>query len=167
MRKLALSLVAAVGFATPALADEDDAFVTFRVLKPEVALQMAQAAMAACRDEGYQIGVTVVDRFGIPQVFLRDRFAGIHVYETSQRKAWTAVSFRTGTSELAESTKAGSASSAIRNLTNALPLGGGLVVYEGNGAIVAGIGVSGAPEPALDDICAQAGIASIEDLISF
>lgn len=167
MRKLALTIAAFAGLSMPALADEDGAFVTFRVLKPEVALQMAQAAMAACRNEGYQIGVTVVDRFGIPQVFLRDRFAGIHVYETSQRKAWTAVSFRTGTSELAESTKAGSASSAIRNLTNALPLGGGLVVYEGDGAIVAGIGVSGAPEPALDDICAQAGITSVEDQISF
>jgi uncharacterized protein GlcG (DUF336 family) len=167
MRKLALSLVAFAGLSGPALADEDGAFVTFRVLKPEVALQMAQAAMTACRNEGYQIGVTVVDRFGIPQVFLRDRYAGTHVYETSQRKAWTAVSFRTGTSELAESTKAGSASSGIRNLTNALPLGGGLVVYEGEGSIVAGIGISGAPEPRLDDICAQAGISSVEDQISF
>jgi uncharacterized protein GlcG (DUF336 family) len=177
MRNLALSAIAATGLAATALAatalaatalaDEDGAFVTFHVLKPEVALQMAQAAMTACRDEGYQIGVTVVDRFGIPQVFLRDRFAGPHVYETSRRKAWTAVSFRTDTSDLAESTKAGTASAAIRNLTNALPLGGGLVVYEGEGGIVAGIGVSGAPEPRLDDICAQAGIDATEDQIAF
>lgn len=153
--------------ASPALADEDNAFVEFQVLKPEVALQMAEAALKNCRDSGYQVGVTVVDRFGQPQIFLRDRFAGAHVYETSRRKAWTAVSFRTGTTELAKVTEPGQSSSAIRHLTEALPLGGGLVVSEGGGSIVAGIGVSGAPAPELDDVCAEAGIAAIADQISF
>jgi len=161
-----LSLIAVMA-ATPLAADEDDAFVEFQVLKPEVALEMAQAAMENCRDAGYQVGVTVVDRFGIPQVFLRDRFAGVHVYETSRRKAWTAVSFRTATSDLAAETAAGKTSSGIRHLSEALPLGGGLVVYEGGGSIVAGIGVSGAPGPDLDDVCAEAGIAAVEDQIAF
>lgn len=160
-------LVTAVLAASPALADEDNAFVEFQVLKPEVALQMAEAALKNCRDAGYQVGVTVVDRFGQPQVFLRDRFAGAHVYETSRRKAWTAVSFRTGTSELAIITAPGESSSAIRHLSEALPLGGGLIVTEGGGSIVAGIGVSGAPSPELDDECAEAGIAAVEDQISF
>lgn len=167
MRRLTFAAMAVLGLAGPGLADEDGAFVTFQVLKPELALQMATAALEACRGAGYQIGVTVVDRFGIPQVFLRDRFAGAHVYETSQRKAWTAVSFRTGTTDLAASTIAGSVSSGIRNLNQALPLGGGLVVYQGDGSMVAGIGVSGAPAPGLDDICAQAGIDAIEDEIAF
>jgi uncharacterized protein GlcG (DUF336 family) len=167
MKKLAHSLAIICGLSTPALAQDDNAFVTFQVLKPEVAQQMAEAALLSCREAGYQIGVTVVDRFGIPQVFLRDRFAGSHVYETSRRKAWTAVSFRTGTSELAEATAAGTNSSGIRHLSEALPLGGGLVVFEGGGSIVAGIGVSGAPDPTLDDECAEAGIAAIEDQIAF
>lgn len=167
MKRLALGVIAACGLAAPALAQDDGAFVTFQVLKPEVAQQMAQAALLHCRKAGYQVGVSVVDRFGLPQVFLRDRFAGAHVYETSQRKAWTAVSFRTGTSELAEATAPGTASSGIRHLSQALPLGGGLVVTEGGGSIVAGIGVSGAPDPRLDDECAAAGIAAIEDQISF
>ncbi len=154
-------------FASPTLAQDDSAFVEFQVLKPEVAQQMAEAALIACRDAGYQVGVTVVDRFGIPQVFIRDRFAGSHVYETSRRKAWTAVSFRTNTSELAVDTQPGKVSSGIRHLSEALPLGGGLVVYEGSGSIVAGIGVSGAPGPDLDDTCAEAGIAAIEDQIAF
>ena len=160
-------IVTAALAGSPVLADEDNAFVEFQVLKPEVALQMAEAALQNCREAGYQVGVTVVDRFGQPQVFLRDRFAGAHVYETSRRKAWTAVSFRTGTTELAKTTEAGQSSSAIRHLTEALPLGGGLVVYEGGGSIVAGIGVSGAPGPELDDVCAEAGIAAVEDQISF
>ena len=167
MKKLALGLVMTCGLAAPVMAQDDTPFVTFQVLKPELAQQMAEAAMLSCRDAGYQVGVTVVDRFGIPQVFMRDRFAGVHVYETSRRKAWTAISFRTATSDLAKATMAGKASSGIRLLSEALPLGGGLVVYEGGGSIVAGIGVSGAPDPALDDECAAAGIAAIEDAIAF
>ena len=153
--------------ATSAPAQDDGAFVTFQVLKPELAMQLAQAALQHCRAAGYQVGVTVSDRFGVPQVFLRDRFAGAHVYETSRRKAWTAVSFRTNTTDLAAATTEGSSSSGIRHLTEALPLGGGVVVMEGGGSIVAGIGVSGAPEPEIDHECAEAGIAAIEDEIAF
>ncbi len=164
----ACALVLAAGLAGAASAQQEDTpYVTFQVLKPELALKMAQAAMSACRESGYQVGVTVVDRFGLPQVFLRDRFAGVHVYETSRRKAWTAVSFRTNTSELAKSTAAGQPASAIRNLSEALPLGGGLIVRNGDGALVAGIGVSGAPAGSLDEDCAGAGISAIEDEIAF
>ncbi len=152
--------------AAPALAQDDSAFVEFRVMKPEVAMEMATAAMEFCRDQGYQVGVTVVDRFGIPQVFVRDRFAGLHVYETAYRKAWTAVSFRTNTTELNDVTAPGNTSQGIRQLSMALPLGGGLIV-EGAGAIVGGIGVSGAPSPELDDDCAQAGIDAVADQIAF
>lgn len=166
--KRTLAALALALLAPPAIAQDDDgAFVEFKVLKPEIAQRMAEAAMTACRDMGYQIGVTVVDRAGLPQVFLRDRFAGLHVYETSRRKAWTAVSFRAPTHELAEATAAGEISSGIRHLSEALPLGGGLVIYEGAGSIVGGIGVSGAPDPMLDVDCAQAGIDAVADEIAF
>jgi uncharacterized protein GlcG (DUF336 family) len=167
MRHLAIAAAAAL-IALPAAAqDEDDAFVTFQVLKPEIALQMATAAMEACRAEGYQVGVTVVDRFGIPQVFVRDRFAGLHVYEVSRRKAWTAVSFRTNTTDLDRATNPGEISQGIRAVAEALPLGGGLMVETGAGDLVGGIGVSGAPGPELDDVCAQAGIDAVADQIAF
>ena len=148
-------------------AGQDDAFVEFRSLKPEVALQMAQAAMESCQDQGFQVGVTVVDKSGIPQVFLRHRYAGTHVYETSYRKAWTTVSFRTNTTDLAGTTQAGMPASGIRELSLALPLGGGMMVQDGDGALVAGIGVSGAPGGDADDLCAQAGIDAIADDIAF
>lgn len=154
-----------VMFATAASAE--DAYVDFQTLKPKLALKMAHEAMNACEERGYQVGVTVVDRSGQPQAYLKNRYAGLHVYDTSRRKAWTAVSFRTSTSDLAEQTKAGSVASGIRILDEALPLGGGLVVYSGEGRIVAGIGVSGAPGPQLDEICAQAGIDAISDDIAF
>lgn len=167
MCKFIHAATAALFLSLPANAQDDSPFVTFQVLKPEVALEMAQAALLFCREQGYQVGVMVVDRFGLPQVYLRDRFAGPHVYETAQRKAWTAVSFKGSTTDLDLNTKPDDIRSGIRLLSQALPLGGGLPVESGEGSIVAGIGVSGAPSPEFDDDCALAGIAAIEDEIAF
>lgn len=147
-------------------AQDDDAFVQFQVLKPEVAMRLAEATLEACREAGFQVGVSVVDRFGLPQVYLRDRFAGPHVHETATRKAWTAVSFRTDTLTLDLLTRPGEIPAGIRLISQALPLGGGVPV-EAAGSIVAGVGVSGAPSPEADDTCARAGIAAIEDDIAF
>lgn len=161
------ALLAFMGAGAALAQDEDGGLVTFKSLKPEIALKLAQTALEQCRGEGYQVGVSVVDRFGQMQVFLRDRYAGPHVQDTSYRKAWTAVSFRTATSALHEDTAPGRESFGIRFIQTALPLGGGLMVVEGDGSIVGGIGVSGAPGPALDEACAQAGLDAIEFDIAF
>ncbi|MDA9990560.1 heme-binding protein [Paracoccaceae bacterium] len=146
---------------------EESAFVEFRALKPEVYLTMAQAALTHCRDAGFQVGVMVTDRFGIPQIFLRDRYAGVHVFEMTERKAWTAVTFRTSTTELADLTQPGTTLSGLRDLSKSVLLGGGLPVMDGDGSLVAGIGISGAPSPEEDEACAIAGIEAIEDKIAF
>ena len=143
-------------------AAEDDAFVEFKVLKPEIAIKAAISAMNFCQDEGYQVGVSVVDRFGLTQAYIKSRYAGLHVQETATRKAWTSVSFRTPTLSLDESTQPGKEAFGIRFISTPLPLGGGVPI-EAEGSIVAGIGVSGAPGTDIDDECARAGIAEIED----
>ena len=48
-----------------------------------------------------------------------------------------------------------------------MPVGGGLPVLDGDGSLVAGIGVSGAPGDTLDEDCAAAGISAVEDEIAF
>ena len=100
--------------ATPARAQ--DALVTYKSLSPEVALDLARAALAYCRERGFQVAVAVVDRFGVTQVLLRDRFAGAHTVPTATGKAWTAVSFRTNTGELAAMTQPGMPQAGIRAL---------------------------------------------------
>lgn len=165
MRILKAAIAAAV-LATPVLAEDDEGLVTFKSLKPELAIDLATAAMEHCREEGYQVGVSVVDRSGSLQVFVRDRFAGGHTVETATRKAWTAVSFRTNTSELDTATQPGTDAFGIRFISKALPLGGGIMIESG-GSMVGAVGVSGAPGPHLDDECAEAGIAAIEDQLGF
>jgi uncharacterized protein GlcG (DUF336 family) len=133
-----------------------------RVLTPEIALKAAQAALAKCRAGGYQAAVAVVDRMGVVQVLLRDRFAGPHTVDMASAKAYTAVSFRTSTSELAEATQPGRPQSGIRNRPGVAAVGGGLMI-EAGGSLLAGIGVSGAPGGREDDACAAAGIAAIRE----
>ncbi len=163
----ALVLIAGL-VSAPALspARADETFVTHKVLTPEVALELAEATLKSCRKAGYQVTVAVVDRFGILQVVLRDRFAGAHTPETARRKAWTAVSFRTDTGTLEELSAAGKPISAVRFVTGALMVGGGVPV-EAAGSIVAGIGVSGAPGGEADAVCARDGIESIFDKLGF
>jgi hypothetical protein len=53
-----------------------DATFQTKSLTPETALVAAKAAMESCRSKGYQVAVAIVDRGGLTQVLLRDRFAG-------------------------------------------------------------------------------------------
>lgn len=156
------TLAASLVFASAAVAQGAAGTHTIRVLTPEAALKATSAALAECRRQGYQVAVAVVDRSGLAQVMIRDRFAGAHTPETATNKAWTAVSFRTPTTELARTTQAGQPSSGIRQLPRFVGVGGGMPI-EAGGAIVGGIGVSGAPSGDADDICAKAGIAAIKD----
>ena len=158
--------VAAMACALSLNAVAQDATYTVKILTPEAALTAAKAALAKCRADGFQVAVTVVDRAGVSQVMLRDRFAGAHTPDTATGKAWTAVSFRTNTTDLIKPTAAGQASAGIRGLPRVVIIGGGMLI-EAAGSIVGGIGVSGAPTGDADDACAKAGIKAIADSLEF
>ena len=151
-------------FSNPVRAQ--DSLVTYKSLSPELALTLARAVLADCQKRGYQVAVAVVDRFGVTQVMLRDRFAGAHTVATASGKAWTAVSFRTHTTELAGMSQPGMMQAGICNLPGAVIIGGGRIV-ESSGSLVGGVGVSGAPGGDADDACAKAGIDSIHDKLDF
>jgi uncharacterized protein GlcG (DUF336 family) len=163
-RLLVFALSMLMAAALPARAQ--DALVTFKFLSPDLALELAQATLADCRKRGFQVAVAVADRFGVPQVMLRDRFAGPHTPATAFGKAWTAVSFRTNTTDLVGVTQPGSPQAGLRDLPGAVILGGGVMV-EAGGALVGGVGVSGAPGGDADDACAKAGIAAVRDKLDF
>jgi uncharacterized protein GlcG (DUF336 family) len=147
-------------------ATAQEAVVTYKSQSPELALDLARAALADCRKRGFQVTVAVVDRFGVTQVLLRDRFAGPHTVPTATGKAWTAVSFRTSTAELNAMSQPGSMQAGIRNLPGAVIIGGGLTV-EAGGSLLGAIGVSGAPGGDADEACAKAGIDAVRDRLDF
>jgi uncharacterized protein GlcG (DUF336 family) len=163
-RAAMLALLALSAVAAPA--QQAAATFTSKSLTPETALAAARAALDSCRRAGYQVGVAVVDRAGLPQVFLRDRYAGAHTVQVAVDKAWTAASFRIPTTALAAETQAGKPMSGIRGQPRVVAAGGGLVI-EAAGSVVGAIAVSGAPGGDADDACAKAGIAAIADALEF
>jgi len=163
--KISLKL-ASVLLCAPFGVQAQEATFTSQSLTPETALAAAQAALAQCRKNGYQVAVAVVDKAGLPQVLLRDRYAGAHTVDVAVNKAWTAVSFKTPTLTLAEETQPGKPMSGLRNHPRFLGAGGGRMI-EGAGSLLGGIGVSGAPGGDADDACAQAGIRAIAESLEF
>ncbi|WP_332823888.1 GlcG/HbpS family heme-binding protein [Ramlibacter sp.] len=145
---------------------QQQATFTVRSITPEAALKAAQAALQSCAKTGYQVAVAVNDRAGHPLVMLRDRLAGPHTPETAMNKAYTAVTFRIDTLAFMRVTQSGEAASGIRHLPRVVAIGGGVPI-ESAGALVGGIGVSGAPGGEADDVCARAGIAAIKDDLEF
>lgn len=102
-----------------------DSLVTIKSMSPEIALDLARTALADCRQRGYQVAVAVVDRFDVIQVMLRDRFADPHTPATAIGKAWTAVSFRTNTTDLVAASQPRTSQAGVRNLPGATVIGGG------------------------------------------
>ena len=159
------ALVLSLGLCSWPLAAQQATYAV-KLLTPETALTAAQAALAHCRKAGHQVAVAVVDRSGVLQVLLRDRFAGAHTVEVATQKAWTAASFRIPTATLAAQTQPGQTMSGLRAAPGVLAIGGGQVI-EAGGSSFGGIGVSGAPGGEADDACALAGIQAIAEAIEF
>jgi uncharacterized protein GlcG (DUF336 family) len=131
------------------------------VLPLSMASKAVQAAMEACKKDGYRVSVSIVDRAGILRTMARADGAGSHTVDSSRKKAYTASSLRRPTSELADLLSKVPQLAALRDMNDdILMLGGGLPIEIG-GEVVGGIGVGGAPGAHLDDACSQAGLDAI------
>lgn len=168
MRDLPLHAMAALfaGLLSATAAQAQSGTYSVKLLTPETAAKAVRAALEDCRKRGYQVTVAVVDRSGVAQALMRDRFAGPHTVQTAINKGYTAISFRSDTLEFAKQTQAGTPSSGIRAMPNVVAVGGGVNIASG-GATVGAIGVSGAPTGEADDACARAGIAAITEELEF
>ena len=126
-----------------------------------MAQTIANGAISECREMGYKVSVTVLDRGGLPIVMLHGDGAGLHTNEGSDRKAYTARTFSQPSAAFAKRVlddPAGSAGSL--QYTRVLALPGGLPIKVGN-EVVGAVGVSGSPGK--DDVCSQAGIDKVAD----
>lgn len=158
--KIIRSLLAGAAIMSAGVAPAQDAPVTVDIkrLSLEVAYRIAQATIEACRAEGVNVAVTVVDRGGHPQVVLRDTLAMDLTLEISRQKAYTAMSFNAPLSEMEDRFTKPFQVGKVQGIVFSA---GGLPIHSA-GAIVGGVGVSGAPSGILDEQCAAAGLEAVE-----
>jgi uncharacterized protein GlcG (DUF336 family) len=137
----------------------EPATIAVKRLSLDSALKIAQGTVQACRAKGVQVGVTVVDRDGTPQVMLRDTIAPPITETISKMKAVTAVNFSVPTSAMGER-----ANTPIGRVPGLVMAAGGIPIQVG-GAMIGGVGVSGAPDGRVDEECAVIGAKPvIEDI---
>jgi uncharacterized protein GlcG (DUF336 family) len=166
MKPIVIVAGAMLAGSLPALAVAQEAPTTVPIprLSMDVAVKLSKAAIDACRKQGVNVAVTVVDRGGHPQVVLRDTLAMDLTLTISRQKAYTAMSFNAPTSQL-EGRFPGAYS--VPKIEGVIIAAGGLPLT-GGGAIIGGVGVSGAPSGVTDEKCAQAGVDAVKfELESF
>ena len=135
-----------------------------RNMSLELANQLAASGVAACLDKGYAVTVTVVDRAGSVRAVQRADNAGPHTLEASRLKAFTSASAKSGTLAMMVNAQRNPASANLVNIPGYLLLGGGLPVQAGN-EVIGAVGVAGAPGGHLDEQCAAAAIAKVQELL--
>ena len=138
--------------------------VTDKSIGMELARDITNEAVTACRKAGYHISAVVVDRFGLMRAALRDDLASRFTLEIAQRKAnMTVMAW----------TDSGAFKNARTDIQQELNHIEGLIVMEGGIKIVAGgynigaVGVSGAPGGEKDAACARAALDKLADRIEF
>ena len=134
--------------------------LTERNISLQLALSIAQAAMNACKSDGYDVTVAVVDRAGDLKVLLRADTANPHNADLARRKAYTSRTFKVPSMEVAKRTNGPTDLSGQRFLVDVIPLGGGVPINIGNETIGA-LGISGSPNQEGDEKCANAALASV------
>ena len=147
----------AVALAAPASAQ----LLDHKDLSLATALTIATTAADTCKAQGNRITVTVVGRDGQPIVMLRGDDASPHTVENSQRKAYTARTFRIPSGVFAQRVKDNPTTGAV-HLGGIVATQGALPIKVGDD-VVGAVGVSGSPGGDKDEVCAKAGIDKVAD----
>jgi uncharacterized protein GlcG (DUF336 family) len=130
----------------------------------DLARDIANETIMACRKDGYHVSAVVVDRYGLLRAALRDDLASRFTLEIAERKANLSVM---------SWTDSGPFKNAREDIRPELNHIDGLIVMEGGIKIVASgynigaVGVSGAPGGEKDAACAKKGLAKLQERIEF
>jgi len=151
------------------------AIVVERSLSVGAALELASAALDACRKHGSRVTITVLDHAGRTKVVLRDDGSNPHSVEHSLRKAYTALTYKMPSGDYGKRAgKSFPGSHGPLHLANITTSAGGLPIRAGE-TVVGAVGISGTPGSggagsggggAADEACAQAGIDKIATSLS-
>ena len=138
--------------------------IAVKQISMELARDIAQKAIEACRKEGYQVSAVVVDRSGSPQAILRDTLAPKFTIEIAEKKANAVVLSGVASSVFRKNR------SDIRmemdHVTGIAMMDGGLPINAG-GYFLGAIGVSGAPGGDKDEACAAKALEALTERLEF
>ena len=146
-----------VALALPASAQ----LLNHKDLSLATALTIATTAAETCKGQGYRVSATVVGRNGEIIVQLRGDDAGPHTIENSQKKAYTARTFRISTGEFVQRVKDNPTTGAV-HLTGIVAAQGALPIKIGD-EVIGAAGISGAPGGDKDEACVKAGLDKVAD----
>lgn len=166
LRTLPATLLAmALCLPLPAQAAQGQSdLVSVQRMSMELARDIAQGALKACRDQGYQVSAVVVDRSGDTQALLRDVYAPRMTMEIAKEKAGAVI--LSGTASAALDENRSDIAADLNHLDEVLTMAGGLPI-EAQGSLVGAVAVSGAPGGDIDAECAQAGLDQVADRLQF
>ena len=163
IHSILLAVLTVLSTFTPTMALSAD-IVDAKSIGMDLARDLANETIIACREDGYHVSAVVVDRHGLLRAALRDDLAARFTLEIAERKANMTVMAWTDSGQFRE------ARSDIRPELNHI---NGLIVMDGGVKIIAGgynlgaIGVSGAPGGDKDAACANKGIERLGERIEF
>ena len=135
---------------------------TERNMSLELATKIAAQTVASCTAGGYNVTATVVDRAGTVRAVQRADNAGPHTVEASRLKAFTSASAKNTTLAIMEGAQKNPAAANLVNIPGYLLLGGGVPVKVGS-EVIGAVGVAGAPGGHLDEQCAVAASATVQE----
>jgi uncharacterized protein GlcG (DUF336 family) len=131
------------------------------------AMKAATKAIETCKSNGYPVSAVVVDTSGVIKLEAKGDHSTIGTMTSAFRKAYTVVTFGPifkfgASSEFAALAAKNPAGPALGTLPDVALLPGAVAIKHGD-EIVAALGVGGSPGGDKDEVCAQAGVASIKD----
>ncbi|HEY3919544.1 MAG TPA: heme-binding protein [Stellaceae bacterium] len=155
-----LSLVGGTAFAANSLPTE-----THHIVPTSLAVEAAQAAIASCKAQGWNVSVTVADRSGNARLVLMGDGANLLTKEVTRRKAYTAALLGIPTGDFAKRIATPGAFNPMVYDPQMAAGPGGLPIKAGTETI-GGIAAAGAPGGDKDEACAAAGLAKISDRLN-
>jgi len=138
---------------------------THKVLTAALAVEAAQAAIAACKAQGYNVTVTIADRAGTPTLVLVGDGAGAVTREVTRRKAYTAALWKMSTGDFSKRFPTPTGFNPTVYDPQLASGQGGVPIKVGNDTIGA-IAAAGAPGGDKDEACAVAGLDKISDRLN-
>lgn len=165
-----LAVVAAVTIVAGATDAHAQVQLSGKSLPLSLAQEAAQEAIRSCEANGHRVSASVVDVSGVERAFLRGDRSTVHTRETAFKKAYTVATLgpifgASASGALAEKINKTPTGPALATVSNIILLAGGVAIRSGEETIAA-LGVGGAPGGALDEQCALAGVAKIQDRVN-